>query len=260
LSEWLNDKKNQPKIIGAFVAVMLLVAGVFVFPRLFGGGGSPDAAAPVAPAPGVPGGAPTPDATGGQPMPPDAAAPAPAPDAGGAPAAAAAPAEKQPPLEEFKADPFQPYVGPKPPRTKPTFMAKLPKPDIRRVAPVVLKPEEQEAYIQPPQGRMAGILKNDRVFAIIESTDATPKTAIVKPGDQYPFNSDFAVDRILPDRVVLRTTKTKEPRFFDLPKSAGRVTAQPGAATRTPRGPSPAIPDPGRGMPGPPGGIPPPAP
>lgn len=256
MSEWLNDKKNQPIIIGGFVGIMLLVAGILYFSGAFGGRGSPDAAAPVAPAPGTPGGAPAPDAAGGQP--PDAAAPA--ANAGGAQAAGSAPGEKQPPLEEFKADPFQPYVGPKPPRTKRTFMAKIPKPDIRRVAPVVLKPEEQEAYIQPPQGRMAGILKNDRVFAIIESTDASPKTAIVKPGDPYPFNSGFAVDRILPDRVVLRTTKTKEPRFFDLPKSAGRVTAQPGAATRTPRGPSPAIPDPGRGMPGPPGGIPPPAP
>ncbi len=257
MSEWLNDKKNQPIIIGGFVAIMLLVAGILYFTGAFGGGGggTPDAAAPVAPAPGAPDAASAPDA-----MPPDPAAPASTPDTGGESAAAAAPAEKQPPLEEFKADPFQPYVGPKPPRTKPAFMGKLPKPDIRKVAPVVLKPEEQEAYIQPPQGRMAGIMKNDRVFAIIESTDATPKTAIVKPGDQYPFNSDFAVDRILPDRVVLRTTKTKEPRFFDLPKSAGRVMPQLGAATRTPGGPSPAIPDPGRGVPPPPGGIPPPAP
>lgn len=102
-------------------------------------------------------------------------------------------------------------------------------------------------------------MKNDRVFAIIESEE---RTAIVKPGDQYPFNSDFSVDRILPDRVVLRTTKTKVPRYFELPKSAGRVTSQPGAAT-SPRGPSPMpgpMPDPGRGPRGGPDFIPPPAP
>lgn len=298
---WLNDKKNQPIIIGVLVGVVVLVAVAWFLMGRSSGGDTTTASAPSdstsAPA-GLPGGAPTapgapgaaPGAPGAEPSAPGApgatpgpgAAPAPAAAPGAAPGAApmatpeaAAPAAasgaagaagaagakagaKQAPLEEYRADPFRPYFGAKPRRTKLAFTAKLPKPEIRKIAPVIVDQAAQRETLPPqPVRRMAGLLKNGRVYAIIESGGAT---TIVKAGDQLDEN--VAVDTILPDKVILRSTKTKHPIFVEVPKAAGQaVRREPRQPAATPEAPGRA----GRGgrmpsMPGAPGAMPPPMP
>lgn len=263
VSAWLNDRKNLPIVAGAFVGI-LLIGGLVLFLTSRG-------SAPPPPSADMPGGATEP---GAMPMPPGtdpAAMPTPPgtdpnamPGAAGAGAAApaAAPAgPKEPPLEEARADPFEPYLGPKPKRTKLAFTAQLPKPDIRRVEPLQVRIAQDEDTLGPqPVRRMAGIVKNGRIFAIIvEERGETPDTKIVKPGDM--LNEDIMVDRILPDKVILKSQRTGT--LIDVPKSAGRVQPRtPRADTTSPTGPrSPRMPmrPPGGGM-GPMEMPPPPAP
>jgi len=240
LQTWLNDRKNLPIVVGALVVVLLVAVVVW---RLTAGGGEtevstgevPSAADSTGMPPGTPPGMP------GDAGVPGAPAPAPGADQTGSAAAAAPSGEKEPPIEEARADPFLPYFGPKPRRTKLTFTSQLPKPEIRRVAPVKLDlPEEEEEERQPPR-RMAGILKNGRVFAIIvEEREDSPVTTIVKPGD--PLGQDLKVERILPDKVIVRSERTG--RTMEIPKSTGRVQPRQPAAPAAPRGRPGGLPGP----------------
>lgn len=253
IQEWLNDKKNQPIILGGLGVVVVVVLVIWFFLLRPSGGGDEFAEAPPAdmgmemdpnaPVPGLP----------GDPL---------AQPEGGAQAAAAPSADKLEPLEESREDPFRPVFGPKPPRTRMTFARNITRPDIRRVSlePVVLGPGFEEETLPPqPQRRMAGILKNDRVFAIIETEG---RTSIVKPGD--PIDENLVVDRILPDKVILRSTRLRTPVFIEVPKAAGdaarrqNLTGTPAGPVGPtgpvgPMGPRPMSPAPGgRGMDAPP--------
>ncbi len=239
LQAWLNDRKNLPIVVAALVVILLVAVLVW---RLTSGGGEPEVSTgdlpPAADSTGMPEGMPEgmPPGTPGAPM------ATPSADQGAqAPAAAAPAGEKEPPIEEARADPFMPYFGPKPRRTKLTFTSQLPRPDIRRVAPVEVElPEEEVEERQPPR-RMAGILKNGRVFAIIvEERDDAPVTTIVKPGDM--LGQDLTVERILTDRVIVRSGRTG--RTTEIPKSAGRVQPRQPTAPTTPRGRPGALPVP----------------
>lgn len=253
LQEWLNDKKNQPIILGGLGVVVVLVLLIWFFLLRPSGGG--DEMGDIPPSDATQGV----DATTGMPaIPADPLAQ----PTGTEQAAAAPPADKLDPLEESREDPFRPVFGPKPPRTRMTFTRNLPRPDIRRVSlePVVLGLGQEEETLPPqPQRRMAGLLKNDRVFAIIETEG---RTSIVKPGD--PIDENLVVDRILPDKVILRSTRLRTPVFIEVPKAAGdasrreSLTGAPGGPAgptgpMSPMGPRPMSPAPGgRGMDAPP--------
>jgi|DewCreStandDraft_4_1066084.scaffolds.fasta_scaffold16795_2 hypothetical protein len=238
LQTWLNDRKNLPIVVGALVVVLLVAIVVW---RLTAGGGGTEVSTgdlpPAADQTGMPEGMPpgTPGAPGAPAAPGTPGTPVATPGAdqtGAAPAGAAPAGEKEPPIEEARVDPFMPYFGPKPRRTKLSFTSQLPKPEIRRVAPVQLDlTVEEEEERQPPR-RMAGILKNGRVFAIIvEERGETPVTTIVKPGDV--LGQDLTVERILTDKVIVRSERTG--RTMEIPKSAGRVQPRQPAAPTTPR-------------------------
>jgi len=67
---------------------------------------------------------------------------------------------------------------------------------------------EQPDAIQPPR-RMAGLILNDRIYAILETNG---KTEIVQPGDMLSDRLAF-VDRIEQDKVVLKTIDRK-PKYL----------------------------------------------
>lgn len=249
VQEWLNDKKNQPIILGGLGVVVVLVLVIWFFLLRPSEGGDDfadevpaDQMQQVDPTGGVPPGLP------GEPL---------AQPEGAEQVAAAPSADRLDPLEESREDPFRPVFGPKPPRTRMTFARNLSRPDIRRVSlePVVLGRGLEEETLPPqPQRRMAGLLKNDRVFAIIETEG---RTSIVKPGD--PIDENLVVDRILPDKVILRSVRLRTPVFIEVPKAAGDASRRE-SLTGAPGGPvgptgliGPMSPAPGgRGMDAPP--------
>jgi len=287
--QWLNDKKNQPFVIGGVALILIIVALMVLRSRSRGGTdqaeqetgavplGPPGAAtSPMGP-PGMPGAPMGPPGMGGPPaggMPMPGAAGAPGAPAATAPAAAPAAAEPAEsgvaakPMEPWRDDPFLPagvktakkvVFKPVPrildfPFPEPFVFA-----DTRKVA-------EGPPKLQPPR-RMAGILLNSRIFAII---DTNGQAEVVQPGDLLRDRL-ATVDKIERDRVVLKTTD-KKPRYIVL-----RLTSAPAEQRRsTPGGYEGTIPGgeavpgapfgpPGGGLPGMPGapgppGMPPPPP
>lgn len=252
--DWLKDKKNQPIAAGILIGVILIVGFCVWFFMLRKPAdqaapmdASAQTAAPAATGAPVPGDASaTPPATG---QPGDASATAPAASTPGAPGqpAAAGTAASAPagtnvaavtPMETWRSDPFQPIGykgGKKGPQPKPHIrdfpFERLPVKvvwdkngeDVRK-----MKPE-----IQQPSRRMAGILLNDRVYAILESGGTSQ---VVQPGD-YTLDRLAMVERIEPDRVVLKTVDAK-PRYITV-KMAASPTIQ-SASTASPSGPMPA--------------------
>jgi len=267
--EWLNDKKNQPIVIGVLVGIIAIVGFCIWFfgirkpappvdttaqtqPMAPAADGSQPAqpgadasGAPAGPA-GAPGGAAVgqPGATGQTP-PAGGSATAPA---GAAPAGAVQVASVKP-METWRPDPFQP-IGYKPPK------------QVRVTPPIRDFPFEQmfahrrrgssgnapKAEIQQPSRRMAGILLGDRVYAILETNGATQ---VVQPGD-YTTDRLAIVQRIEPDKIVLKTVDEK-PRYVTVRMAASPVV-QSASSAPAPSGPAP-------GNYGPPGvGGPPPPP
>ncbi len=237
--DWLKDKKNQP-YVALILAVLILGAAALVYFQMKGSG------------PDMPTTAMTPQQppADGAPMdttaPPDAGAPVDmgAPADTGAPADAAstpAPGEQtvaSTPMETWRNDPFQP-IGYKPPpkqvhRPKPRIIdfpfVRLPKP------PAEVPPEDLPEPVQPVR-RMAGILLNDRVYAIIESNG---QSQIVQPGDVLADRL-ATVERIEPDKVVLKTM-TEKPRYLVV-----RMASSPRANETYSSGSSSSGPGPGPG-------------
>ena len=217
--EWLKDPKNQP-IVAAIAAVVIIAAG---FCAYWFGMRTPSA--------------PPPDQAQVQPdAMPDAGVPMdPAADMGGGvepPAPEAAPAAQPDqaqvasaqPIETWRTDPFQPIGYKQPAKVKP------PKPRIVDFPfmkiPIKFpvgggKGEKWEKPEQPqPSRRMAGILLNDRVYAIIEANGVSQ---VVQPGD-YTTDRLALVERIEPDKVILKTTDEK-PRYITV-KMAASPTVQ----------------------------------
>lgn len=262
--DWLKDKKNQPIVIGIAVG-LIVVIGVCVWffaLRPSGGAATPggttpptanagsepsappanggtSAGAPAAGSAPAPGGAAAPVAT-----PPAAGTTAPAgasaPAGGAAPTGAAAPAAASGtktasvvPMETWRSDPFQPIgykAVKKGPQPKPHIVdfpfERLPVKvtwDKNGRSRAKLKPE-----IQQPARRMAGILLNERVYAILESGGVSQ---VVKPGD-YTTDRLATVERIESDRVILKTVDAK-PRYIVV-KMAGSPTAEAANSMQTP--------------------------
>lgn len=221
--DWLKDKKNQP-IVAAILAVIIVGVGVLLYFTVFSSGSSDtagtDAGVPPdqqamgtpaqsGPAPGANPAGTAPTAPAGTPAAPTTAAP---PTTGAATAPAGQPATgaavAAAPLETWRGDPFLP-VGYKPPpknRPKPRILdfpfITLPHP----VSQQKLPPPVEKAQ---PIRRLAGVMLNGRVFAIIESNG---KSDIVQPGQ--PLSDGLAtVERIEADKVILKTID-KTPRYL----------------------------------------------
>jgi len=272
--DWLNDKKNQPIVIGAFVLI-IIVAGYVVYKTNFSGGGSSPSASqsapatsyPTMPGPGgtgaPPGGgppntAPYPTASPATPA-PTATQPAVAPSANPSPqpgAAAARPAAgmmaKAMPMESYRTDPFLP-IGYRPPPHQPKpipHLDDLPIPygDRPMPGPPGGGKVQKVEYAAQPMRRMAGLLRSGRIYAILE-TNGTSE--VVQPGDR--LNDGMAtVDRIESDKVILKTTD-KTPRYITV-RMAGASHVDTSAPAGTPgTGMPPGMPPgaypPGGGMP-----------
>lgn len=227
--DWLKDKKNQPIVIGLF-AVILVAVGVFLYMQMAGGGSadssvSTDSSASTTPSQPTP----TPTTT---------SASAPATTNAAQPAAAGAQVAGIQPLESWRKDPFEPigYKRPVRMRKAPAPIYDLPIPDMPRWVP---NPPEKKEYTENPQPirRMAGLLLNGRVYAIIE-TNGTTET--VQPGDM--LNDRLArVDRIERDKVILKTTDRK-PRYITV-RMTGAAHQDSGTGVST--GVTPTMPSPG---------------
>jgi len=223
--EWLNDKKNLP-IIAAVTGVLLVLAAFMVY-RSMRGSSSP---------PSPPTTAQTPQPGSEYPAPP-AATPAAYPAAPGAPMASTPTAGVQPavatpapPAEDEKggkvellparSDPFLPFDY-QPVSTRPKPRIDIP-PLGRLFLPPVgwkkgQKPEEEDVLPPQPQRRMAGVLYNGRVYAML---DTAGDTIVVKPGDIVE-NGNVRVDAIEPNRIMLSWLRTKKPIPIEVRMSEG---------------------------------------
>lgn len=234
--DWLKDKKNTP--IVATVAAVIIVAVCIIFymnitgskssapvdtasstagPTVPGGpSGAPGAAAPSAepagnPSAPAPGG--TPEASSPSGGAPDASAagqPGTASSAGAATSGKTETASVKP-MERWRSDPFLP-IGYKPPKKiKHRSIPHIVDFPFLRLPSAGLKKNKADMIPDPvqPVRRMAGLMINDRVFAIIESNG---KSEIVQPGDVLSDRL-ATVEKIEKDKVVLKTT-TRHPKYI----------------------------------------------
>ena len=120
----------------------------------------------------------------------------------GAPGAAAAPgaqvANTAPP--RHRPDPFKPWWSTTvPPPAVITFV-----PPVRIAADLNISPPRPGVEIREmPQGRVAGILSGNGVYALIESPDAPQGQAVIRPGDMI---GEYRVASINQDSVTLKRT------------------------------------------------------
>jgi len=232
--EWVKDPKNQPIVAAIAIAVIIGVGIFYYFAFIKAPAPEQTAPQPTATAPGTPGadGTTPAAAPGSAPVPapagtpvatpavdPNAAATATATTAAAAIAAPSAGKSVQvasvTPMETWRGDPFQP-IGYKPRsvvrvtppiRDFPFMML----PGVYHKPGVVAEVPE----IQQPPRRMAGVLLNDRVYAIIESNGGSE---VVQPGD-YLKDRLAMVQRIERDKVVLKTVD-KRPRYITVRMAA----------------------------------------
>ncbi len=216
MKDWLNDKKNLPIIIG-ITAVVVVAAFAIVYLTMFRDSGGGEPAPPTAgtgyptapdmggaPSPGVP--APS-DGTvppqPGQPEQPTAASPTQEPESGAA-------ADKKVALLPSRPDPFLPldYKPPKraqkPPLVLPPIGILVPPKSVDQRA---RKSVTEEVLPPQPPRRMAGILYNSKIHAILETSG---EAIVVKPGDIVE-NGNVRVDSIEPNRIILSWLRTKKP-------------------------------------------------
>lgn len=99
------------------------------------------------------------------------------------------------------------------------------------------KVQKEKPEIQQPPRRMAGILLNDRVYAIIESGTGSE---VVQPGD-YLKDRLAMVQRIEPDKVVLKTVDEK-PRYITVRMASSAHQAAPVISNSGPTGMAPMMP------------------
>ena len=185
-------------------------------------------------APGVPGG---PAAAPGAPAVPSPAA---GPGYPGGPVAAAPgaaePTVKVPPMLPYRKDPFVAFTGAygKPSR-KELLMAVLPALFRPRLAPAGVAEISREEILEvlPPQPvrRMAGVLWNGKVSAILETAG---EIDIVRPGQVVTRgNSKVQVESIEPDGIVLKTLDTREPMTIRVSLSGSAAAREAGGTTTT---------------------------
>jgi len=150
-------------------------------------------------------------------------------------------------METWRNDPFQPIGYKKPPKVKqnppirdfPFEKIDLPGIHIGQNG----KNKEIPELPQPPR-RMAGILLNQRVYAIIETNGVSD---VVQPGDMLKDHL-ASVERIEPDKIILKTVD-KKPRYITVKMAASpHVDNSSAASAGAPLGMAP-YPQPGPRMP-----------
>jgi len=95
-----------------------------------------------------------------------------------------------------------------------------------KVEPAVVGSIEAQQTVPQPQRRMAGLLYNKRLYAILE-TDG--ESQVVKPGD-LTSDGKARVEVIEPDRIVLKTLDEKKPETIEVKMAA---------SNKQPEGPAP---------------------
>ncbi|MCX6346041.1 MAG: hypothetical protein NT018_13375 [Armatimonadetes bacterium] len=215
LKEWLKDKKNQPIVAGALILV-LVVAGVVIYMTMSGGSNSSDQTLDNSPP--VPNQIPPTGSTNPSLNPSERPTSASSSGLPTAQSASATPAGKdaaKPAVKKVvktasvlgRIDPFLPvnWKAPPPPPPPPPQWVQVPDPVdigliVRWTKGLGAPPFGSE--LQQPPRRMAGLLLNGRIYAIIESPAGTE---LVQPGDMLK-DGLAVVDRIDRDKVVLETT------------------------------------------------------
>ncbi len=204
VKSWLQDRKNLPVVVAG--TAVILVAVVFLLLRLSATSSTNTASTPPADMPAAGAGGPSPAGVpeaGGGPGMPGGASPA---------TPAATPAVSKEALLPYRKDPFKPFTR-KPNRTQ-ILISMLPSISHVRIAPAPVKKlgaVEVVTETLPPQPvrRMAGVLMNSKISAILE-TDG--RSDIVTPGMVVNRSgSRVRVESITPDQIVLKTLDTKKP-------------------------------------------------
>ena len=223
--DWLNDKKNQP-IIAAIAAVVIVGVGVFMYLTMFR---KPSEDQPPAATTQPAETAEAEEMAISDPSLPPTSAPA-----------AAQPAVPPPtgaePMETWRDDPFLP-VGYK---TSPKLKTRPPIPDFPFFHfPTPPRPEPDELKDEPPQPirRLAGVMINDQVCAIIEWNGVSQ---VYQPG-QMLEDGLAIVDKIEADKVTLKT-RSKPSRYLVVRLAAapsGRTSAASITSTSEPTSPRP---------------------
>lgn len=147
------------------------------------------------------------------------------------------------PAQEAREDPFKPFqqAGQKRPPAPPLYVpppGRLFPPKAER--DIVEDLRKQAALMAPqPRRRMAGLLYNQRLYAILETEG---ESQVVKPGD-LTADGKARVEIIEPTRIILKTTDAEYPQTIEV-KMAGAdnpaegVIPSPGEMTApTPTGP-----------------------
>jgi len=219
---WFSDKKNLPIIIAAAVVIVLILA--FVLFRVMGqsSGTSTGTISSTSTTTMASSSSSTAPTSGGRMVPgigwvSDAAPSKPSGDSSTTANSSAPKDTSTEPLFPYRKDPFVPLQG-SPTRTKvlETFLPQVqhyqfPRPVQPVRLPSIAKVVESTPEVLPPQPmrRMAGILVNGRVSAILETNG---ESDIVYPGMELTRgNSHVRVDSISSDEIVLRTLDTRKP-------------------------------------------------
>jgi hypothetical protein len=134
----------------------------------------------------------------------------------------------------YRKDPFMPLSGP--PRRHRVIESFLPAVQRVRLSPlpgvkqVEVSKEVPEVLPPQPPRRVAGILWNDRVAAILETNG---QAEIVYPGTVSKVDPSVIVESIEPNCVVLKTLNTRKPftirvNLADAPVSTTTQPTTPG--------------------------------
>lgn len=227
--EWLKDPKNQPKVAIVLSAFIVLMGVLFYFLYIKG----PSTEVPTTTADTS---AQTSDTNAGLTPPVSSGGPAATETASSAPAGGPAPPPgpqaqvvSADPMEAWRSDPFLP-VGYKPPKARDRNVKPIIKDFPFARIPVKLRidgGDEEKPELPQPVRRMAGILVNNRVYAIIETNG---EAEIVQPGDTLRDRL-AVVEKIERDKVVLKT-KDEKPRYIVVRMAAS--PRQPTVGTETP--------------------------
>ena len=231
---WLQDRKNLPIVAAGTGIIIIIVALVFlkITGKIGGGREAATTGVPGYPSPtGTPGvppaGSPGVAPTGPGALPPGmpGAPPAVAPVA--QPVAAAG--VKQPPMLPYRKDPFEPFGGP----PKKIYVLQHYIPNVRRwrLAPAAVVREgagvEVKEFLPPqPVRRMAGVMWNGRIAAILETNG---EADVVRPGMEISKGgSRVLVDSIQPSFIILKTLDTRTPMTIKVNLAGSIGAGQPG--------------------------------
>ncbi|MHB0913927.1 MAG: hypothetical protein ACYC2Y_10880 [Armatimonadota bacterium] len=242
IKAWVQDPKNMPIVVVGFVVI--IGVAIFLAFRMNSAGKVPPAQVNMPGMPGAPGGPGTqmPGMPGGSP------AGGPMSPMGGGPgttvvasAPAATPAvAAQNSMLPYRKDPFIPFSGPRTGKgalrsivanIQPYRLAPLPRP-IKLWEAKGDEEGQVESIPTQPQRRMAGVMINGKISAILE-TDG--ESDIVVPGMEISRGgSRVRVETITHDEIILKTIDTQSP--FTIKVNLAGSTVNPGGNPGGPAG------------------------